>query len=971
MNTHKFLQTLYGTTASGFLTVWTMPDKKTAYFPATNLTAAVDYAEKLRETHDVYFGVGLRRESKGAFVRGSNEDVSVIPALWSDIDILGPAHKETALPATVDEAIAFLDSLPLKPSLIVNSGNGLHVYWLFAEPLGIATEAHRNNIAGALRGWQTFINDAAKERGWKLDNTSDLSRVLRLPGSVNHKSGGSGEVVTVIAENDVRYSPSDFAPYIKQEAVPEAADTGTTTFSGTVGSGERIIEKCAFIRHCRDNAASLPEPWWYAMLGNLSLCSDGETLCHEFSKSYPGYKRDETAGKIAHARRASKPHTCAYIRDTLGFDCSGCTAGCKAPAALAVITKAETVKELLVDDIEDYSIIYGADYIDALSYAKANLPGEFAQFKNKHKGKIAVRDIEACIKKHDQKRKAAEEDESEELTLDGIDLKGAVIPRKWSITAKGGVRKSFSRGDAEGEIIACPDPVVIARRLVNIDDGKERVELSFKKDGRWKAIVGGRTQVYNKASIIGFGDDGLGVTSGTASGLVEYLFDYETANKGKIPLVTSISRLGWLDDTQFFPYSVKEEILFEEDKGTATLYRNLSEHGDFAAWKTMMRKLRENPVARFITSASFAAPLLCKIGVRTFVIHLWHMSASGKSAALKAAISVWGNPLRIMGNGFTTVVGTEQLAGTLRNLPFGIDEKQSADERKLSLEHLIYVLGQGSGKIRGAKGGGNAEVAVWHNIVMLTGEEPVTRSSSLDGIQTRTFEIYGKPIDDIEFAKEVHIASEQNYGFAGAAFMRAVCARLGENKDALLIEYRSIAEELRSKGLKNIHADYVAAVTLGDILAETIIFGTDAETARREAVKCGEEIYALNEAQMSTDVVQRAWDFITGWLVSNEHRFSPDATPCYGKAEPSAGSKYTEYFAIPLYLDSALEEAGFNVKKTFQGLRERGFVIMQKDSDGSDRTKTVGRVNGKVVRGYSFRVKSEHIQPLRGRNDDD
>jgi hypothetical protein len=972
MTTYEFLQSIYPDSSSGFLTLWTMPDKKTAYFPATDLSAAAGYAEKLRDTHDVYFGVGLRRENKGAFVRGSNEDVSMIPALWSDIDIAGPAYKETALPATADDAIAFLDSLPLKPSLVVNSGNGLHVYWLFAEPLGIATDAHRNNIADgspagrALQGWQAYINAAAKERGWKLDNTSDLSRVLRLPGSVNHKNGGAIDV-DVISENAVRYSPADFTPYIKQEAQPDISDKDAPVFSGVVGSGERIIEKCAFIRHCRADAASLPEPWWYAMVGNLSLCADGEALCHEFSKSYPGYKRDETSGKIAHARKASKPHTCAYIRDTLGFSCGDCSVGCKSPAALAIITKAEMVKELLAADIDDYSAYLTEEFVDALAYAKANLPIDYSTFKAKHKGKISVRDIEACIKAHDKQRRGAE-DEEDELTLDGVDLHGAVIPRKWSITAKGGVRKAFSRGDAEGEIIACPNPVVITRRLVNIDDGKERLELCFKKDGRWKPIVGGRTQVYNKTSIIGFGDEGLHVTSGTASGLVEYLSDYETANQSKIPLVSSISRLGWIDDTQFFPYSVKQEILFEEDKGTAALYRNLSEQGDFAAWKTMMRKLRENPVARFITSASFAAPLLCKIGVRTFVIHLWHMSASGKSAALKAAISVWGNPLRIMGNGFTTVVGTEQLAGTLRNLPFGIDEKQSADERKLSLEHLIYVLGQGSGKIRGAKGGGNAEVAVWHNIVMLTGEEPVTRSSSLDGIQTRTFELYGKPIDDIEFAKEVHIASEQNYGFAGVAFMRAVCARLCENKNALLTEYRSIADELRGKGLRNIHADYVAAVTLGDILAETIVFGTDYETARREAVKCGEDIYALNEAQMSTDVVQRAWDFITGWLVSNEHRFSPDARQCFGRVEP-ADDGYVEYRVIPHNLDEALESAGFNIKKTFQGLRERGFITTQVDSEGKERTKSSFWVNGRTVRGYCFRIQTNDIQPLRGRNE--
>ena len=61
MNTNDFLNTLYGGASSGFLTVWTMPDKKTAYFSVADLSHAVDYAEKLKDTHDVYYGVGLRR----------------------------------------------------------------------------------------------------------------------------------------------------------------------------------------------------------------------------------------------------------------------------------------------------------------------------------------------------------------------------------------------------------------------------------------------------------------------------------------------------------------------------------------------------------------------------------------------------------------------------------------------------------------------------------------------------------------------------------------------------------------------------------------------------------------------------------------------------------------------------------------------------------------------------------------------
>ena len=976
MTPQEFLQALYGGAASsGWLTVWTLPDKKTAFFPMSDIPAAVRYAEGLFDTRDVYFGVGLRREKLGDRQRGGNDDVTVIPALWADIDIFGPAHKETALPLTEKEALAFLDSMPLKPSIVVNSGNGLHAYWLLDKPLSIATGAHRKNVAEALRGWQLYINAAARERGWNLDNVSDLARVLRLPGGINHKLGNNARA-EVIAANEARYAPADFTPYIQHEDVdipagPPMANISAVAaekFTGRTGEAARAFEKCAFLRYCRDNAASLSEPRWYALVSNLSLCADGREQCHACSRAYPGYSAAETDAKIDHAVAAAKPHTCAYIQQSLGFDCGGCTAGCRAPVALAVITRAELVRNLLEADLEDWSDVYtDTQYLDALCYAKAVLPGDYARFKAHVKGKVNIPDLERCLKAHAKECRPGDEDE-EFLLLDGISLPGAKVPRRWQVSGKHGVRRAFASKDSDTEVIACPDPVVITRRLVNLDDGKEKLELSFRRDGHWKTTIGNRTQVYNKASILSFGDEGLHMTSGTAAELVSYLSDYEMCNMKVIPRVSSIARLGWIDGTaRFFPYAMGEPVLFEEDTGTAALYRNLTEQGDYDVWKTMMAKLRENPLARFITSASFASPLLCKIGVRTFVIHHWANSGAGKSAVLKAAISVWGNPLRIMGNGFTTIVGTEQLAGTLRHLPFGIDEKQSADEKRMSLEHLIYVLGQGSGKIRGARGGGNAEVATWHNIVMLTGEEPVTRGSSLDGIQTRTFELYGAPIMDPDFAKEVHIVSEQNYGFAGAVFMRAVCARLKEDPGFLRREYLSILEDLNLRGLKNIHADYVAAVCLGDILAEIVIFGTDLETARQEALACGEAVYAVNESQLSSNVVERAWDFIKGWLVSNEFRFSSDAAPFYGKTE--AYGQDSEYAVIPAYLDSALEEAGFNVKKTLQGLRERGYIATQKDSEGKERTKKLVWLYGKPVRCYVFRLATDSIPPLCGEHE--
>jgi len=954
MTTKMFLDTLYNTAESGSLTIFTLPDSRTVYFPVTDLPAAAAYAEECRDSSDVYFGIGLRGEKKSG--RGGSDDVTVLPGFWHDVDIFGPAHKEAALPLTMEEALAFVDALPHKPSLTVFSGNGLHCYWLFSELLVIKPE-NRKNVAAALRGWQQYINNTAREHGWKLDNTSDLARILRVPNTINHKPECDNAVVTVIGQNDVWFSLSDFEPYIK-EAASDNVETEAAIFTGTMGSGERIFEQCAFIRHCRDNAANLPEPQWYAAISNLALCSDGETLCHEISKSYPDYTVSETSDKTVHARKSAKPCTCSYIRNTLSFDCDDCAANCKAPVALAIISKAETVQTLLDTEIEDYTVVLTDKYIEALHYAKNNMPNEYARFKMLIKGKVSLRDLERCIRDYGEKlARAMYNDEVEEspLFMHDIDLSGAVVPRRWQVSVKDGVRS------ADEGIVACPAPVVITRSLVNLDTGKERLELTFRRDGRWKPIVCNRTTVYNKTNILGLGDEGLHVTSNSAPALVEYLSDYETANIKHIPRVSSISRLGWIDDTQFFPCSVKKPIVFEEDKNTAALYHNLAPQGDFEAWKAMMKKLRKNNIARFITSASFASPLLCKMNVRPFAIHIWEMSASGKSAVLKAGVSVWGNPLKLMGSGFTTLVGMEQMAGTLRHLPLGIDEKQSADERRLSLSQLIYILSQGYGKIRGAKVGGNAEVASWHNISIITGEEPITKNSSMDGVQTRCFELYGKPVDDVDFAKDVHIISENNYGHAGVEFMKAICSDLERKPGMLRDMFANAASDLRERGLHNVHADYVAAVTVGDFIAETTVFGTDAQTAYREALQCAEEIYAINASQMSADTTERAWNFIKGWLVGNEKRFTADAFPCYGRL--ISRGKHYEYSVIPQYLDEALEDAGFNVQKTMKGLRDKKLIDLYRDSEGKLRTKTKIRIGDKTLWGYKFNIPCDGSEP--------
>jgi len=79
-----------------------------------------------------------------------------------------------------------------------------------------------------------------------------------------------------------------------------------------------IVGKCAWLRHCRDDAAVLPEPEWYAALSILVRCKDGARLAHAWSKDHPKYAPAETDAKLKQALDKAGPRTCESIRADFG-----------------------------------------------------------------------------------------------------------------------------------------------------------------------------------------------------------------------------------------------------------------------------------------------------------------------------------------------------------------------------------------------------------------------------------------------------------------------------------------------------------------------------------------------------------------------------------------------------------------------------------------------------------------------------
>ena len=236
--TQHFFETLYPVVGEGYLLLsWPSPtrrhkdgrqalDSSWHNLTTTPLARIAAKAQALSTAHSVYFGVAIQHPSRqpNPFERSRNASAYVLPGVYFDLDLASGAHAASTLPATDSEGLAFLYALPAKPSLIVHTGGGLHAYWLFEQPVWLRTEADRTTVTHLLQQFAYTLSQAGKAHGWTLDALRDLARVLRPPGTINHKYGTP---VEVIAERAVRYTLADFDWLIPLPAPSVSKGTGS------------------------------------------------------------------------------------------------------------------------------------------------------------------------------------------------------------------------------------------------------------------------------------------------------------------------------------------------------------------------------------------------------------------------------------------------------------------------------------------------------------------------------------------------------------------------------------------------------------------------------------------------------------------------------------------------------------------------------------------------------------------------
>jgi archaellum biogenesis ATPase FlaH len=156
-----FFKRLFRDCGEGYIDLRFLPSGENLFIPLSKIDSIPNVLKKYKG-QNAYFGVATRIKGNG-----TKDGILQIPALGVDIDFNGRSPKAVWKK---------LRDFQLRPSVIIKTGGGYHVYWFLKRP------AAKDQIPE--------IECLLKQLASSLDGdmgATDASRILRIPGTLNLK----------------------------------------------------------------------------------------------------------------------------------------------------------------------------------------------------------------------------------------------------------------------------------------------------------------------------------------------------------------------------------------------------------------------------------------------------------------------------------------------------------------------------------------------------------------------------------------------------------------------------------------------------------------------------------------------------------------------------------------------------------------------------------------------------------------
>lgn len=740
---------------------------------------------------DAYFGCA----KFGPLPNRTHDNALFFRALWMDIDCgptKGVPDEKGKVKGYLDQDVGlqefqkFCVAVGLPKPILVNSGNGIHAYWLLEETL-------------TRRQWEPLsqrLRELCVEHGLIVDSSVfEASRVLRIPGTFNFKDKSNPKPVSVWNEESPRIPYEQLkellgAPEPKEE-IPDFIPRSTSPMmealmANKVKRFQTIMMKsaqgegCAQLLHCYQNQTDIEEPLWRSALSIAAFCVDADSAAHKMSNQHPEYDPAQVEGKVQNLRNKGGPHHCATFEKFNPGGCNGCPhqGKIKSPIMLGVeIAEAEADdNDFIVDDGEG----------NQLHYLIPEYPAPF--FRGARGGVY---------------RRPAQEDEEAEPAL--------VYEHDFYVVKR--MRDPEAGETALFRLHLPHDGVIEFTMPTSCITSKDELRKTLAQYG----VVAHAKQYENLASFV-----------------ITFVKNLQYVNKAE----QMRTQFGWADaDSKFIVGDreiTKDGVFYSPPSMTTKdVAEKLTPKGTLEKWKEVFNlyALRGMEPHAFAALTAFGSPLLKFTGLEGAIINVIHPeSGTGKTTILHMCNSVSGMPKELTSMFKDTFNAKIHRLGVMNNLANTIDEITNMSG--LEFSDLAYSISQGRGKekMKGSTNELRINNTKWQGITVCSSnasfyEKLGVTKSSPDGESMRLLEykIEANNVIDVQVGKQMFDHQlRENYGHAMDIYAEWLVANKEEAVDLLRQVQARLDKEVQFTQRERFWSGVAACNIAGGLIAKNL-----------------------------------------------------------------------------------------------------------------------------------------------------
>lgn len=632
---------------------------KTGAKPKQTFVASIDEVDDviqrmLDAEYNVYFGCAKYKSN----TKRTKENAGYFKSFWLDLDC-GAGKDYPDQNTALADLVRFCEELELPAPTLVDSGFGIHCYWRLTEEV---TFQEWIQVAEHLKA-------LCKHHKLKADSavTADAARILRVPGTFNHKVSPPLEVSVLASGARVEFeafrqmlgTPLALPPvpdYIQQGLSPlqEALMKNRSNRFETIIHKTAEGKGCAQILYILTEQAECDYNLWRSGLSVARNCVDWKTAIHVISDQHPNYSYDLTEEKATDL--VDKPYRCSTFESLRPEGCEGCPFNGKIKSPIVLGSEIESATEDTIEYVappaEEQTEEEQTETPIVATYKVPQYP--FPYFRGKNGG-VYTR---------------VEEGEDGEP---GVEL---VYEHDFYV-----VKRMADKQDGE---------LVLARLHLPRDPPREFViPLS---------VMGSKEELRKLIAKNGVISSGKGIDK-----IMSYLTSASKVQQVEGEAEILRQQMGWVEGERKFilgetEYSVGKTRYSPKSGTTDSVSRWLYAKGDLAEWSRVANvygKRGFEPHA-FAFFTAFGAPLMNLTGYKGAFINLINReSGTGKTTILRMVDSVWGHPHELMSKESDTLNHKMHRLGVLNSLPFTADELSNMSSEKVS--YLLYSISQGKG----------------------------------------------------------------------------------------------------------------------------------------------------------------------------------------------------------------------------------------------------------------------------------